>query len=327
MAKSSSLNQFHKLLNFLILILCVVVFGLMVRLIRNEYFNSSKAIVNSEVENFQGNTEFVYNTPTNLSLNESGELNINSTNLVNLVLPDETELSDMTESSLSDSTLTNAVVDNGEVTVPSTLYVDVNASEFSINSNKLTEMVPIATTSQDDDNTEDPFMKQSMVNKVKNFLKYPDEQKFCPNIDNSESSFWSQLPEKFAGDHYAKFCCTSCFYLISEEIYCGENLTGLYILDNLSIHDIDNLNKVYNELNEGNNKLDFRFPEIKLSSLLGKPVLKYKYNDIYYPIQVIKSTQDLYLHETNPTIMKELYKETYDCPNVATQPVMKVIIN
>ena len=61
-------------------------------------------------------------------------------------------------------------------------------------------------------------------------------------------------------------------------------------------------------------------------SSLWKPVLKYKYNDIYYPIQVIKSTQDLHLHEHQPTIMKELYKDLINV-QVWLPTIMKVIIN
>ena len=187
----------------------------------------------------------------------------------------------------------------------------------------------VALNSSENSNTtdsvlkEDPFAKQSMINKVRNFLEFPDMQKFCPNIDNSESSFWAQMPEDFAGDIHVKFCCTSCFYLVSEEIYCGENMNGKYKLDNFSVTDINLLQEQYNKSSEMKNK--FRFPEVKLGSLLGKPVLKYKYNDEYYTIQVVKSLQDLYLHEPEPTILKDLYKRHYKCPVVATKPIMQIL--
>ena len=89
---------------------------------------------------------------------------------------------------------------------------------------------PVTTTVLANNNNKDNYEYQSMFRKVTNFLKYPDEQKFCPNIDDSESSFWVQLPEDYAGDYHCKFCCTSCYTLVSKEIYCGQNTNGLYIL-------------------------------------------------------------------------------------------------
>ena len=71
-------------------------------------------------------------------------------------------------------------------------------------------------------------------------------------------------------------------------------------------------------------KEQFKFPEVKLNSLLGKPVLKTKYNNDYFTIQVIKSLSELYEHEPNPTISTELYQRTYQCPNIATQPSLRI---
>ena len=42
-------------------------------------------------------------------------------------------------------------------------------------------------------------------------------------------------------------------------------------------------------------------------------------------IQVVKSLQDLYLHEPEPTILKDLYKRHYKCPVVATKPIMQIL--
>ena len=67
-------------------------------------------------------------------------------------------------------------------------------------------------------------------NHIENFLAYVDQQKFCPNIYNSASSFWTRFPEKYGIGILGKFCCTSCYYLVSQEIYCGDNKTGLYKL-------------------------------------------------------------------------------------------------
>ena len=68
----------------------------------------------------------------------------------------------------------------------------------------------------------------------------------------------------------------------------------------------------------------FKFPEIKLNALLGAPVLKTRYNGEYYTIQVIKSLEELYEHEPNPTISTELYQRTFQCPNIATQPTLSL---
>ena len=109
----------------------------------------------------------------------------------------------------------------------------------------------------------------------------------------------------------AKFCCSSCYYIISKEIYCGENKYGRYILDYLSVNDIALL-KEYYDLEQNN--LDFKFPQMKLNNLIGKAVLKYKFlNEDYYPIQIIKTLDELLQHEDSPTIANGLYKESYEC--------------
>ena len=359
MAKSSSLNQFHKILNFLILILCIVVFGLMLRLLRNEYFNSSKNIMTETFQN-NNNTNNLNNVNinnmnmNNMNMNNMNieevvnNLNLNQDNMFDLVLPTDPSSTEMTESNLNDSYITNGVIENGNIKVPEVTFNGLNNSEFKINDNKISVMVEINNNNNIQNiivEEEDPSLKINMTNKVKNFLNYPDQQKYCPNIDDSESSFWAQLPEDYAGAgeknmHLAKFCCTSCFYLISEEIYCGENQTGQYILDNFSVDDIAVLKDVYDELtgneedNTGNitksvtatnSNEDFKFPESKLNSLLGKPALKYLYNDKYYTIQIVKTMDELHDHEDKPTIMTELYKRHYKCSAVATKPVATIL--
>ena len=54
---------------------------------------------------------------------------------------------------------------------------------------------------------------------IENFLAYPNKQKFCPNIYNSLSSFWTKFPDKYGKGLMGKFCCTSCYYLVSKDIY------------------------------------------------------------------------------------------------------------
>ena len=55
MVKTNSLKIFHRMLNFLILVLCVVVFGLMLRLLKTEYFNSIE--MNNVIDNTDDSTD------------------------------------------------------------------------------------------------------------------------------------------------------------------------------------------------------------------------------------------------------------------------------
>lgn len=144
---------------------------------------------------------------------------------------------------------------------------------------------------------------------IENFLAYPNEQKFCPNIYNSLSSFWTKFPDSYGNGLMGKFCCTSCYYLVSKDIYCNNNGGGNYKLDKLSNQDITNLKQYYN-LKEN---LDFNFPEEKLNSLLNKDVLKMKKNSVFYPIQIIMDEERLDNHEDNPTKANQLYKDSYEC--------------
>jgi len=153
----------------------------------------------------------------------------------------------------------------------------------------------------------------SKNNQVENFLAYVDKQKFCPNIYNSSSSFWCKFPEIYGKGLLGKFCCTSCYYIVCKEIYCGDNNEGMYKLCKLSHNDITNLKKYYSNSSNKKHKPNFEFPEQKLLQSLGSNVLKMKYNNIMYPIQIIKSLDELNKHEKNPTIASSLYKETYKC--------------
>ena len=149
-------------------------------------------------------------------------------------------------------------------------------------------------------------------NHIENFLAYVDQQKFCPNIYNSASSFWTRFPEKYGNGVLGKFCCTSCYYLVSEEIYCGDNKTGLYKLCRLNEDDIVNLREYYDAQN-GN--LDFGFPTKELHTHLGAHVLKMKFDGKYMPIQITKTQKELDAHESNPTIADSLYQDSYKCKN------------
>ena len=98
MIPAKSLEIFHKILNVVILILAVVVFVLMVRLIRNEYFTSkeNRIVDDAEPEN---------NVNTNSNNDVKSIQNIGK-KLLNLVIPDNVEI---TESDINNMATTPAI--------------------------------------------------------------------------------------------------------------------------------------------------------------------------------------------------------------------------
>ena len=346
MIPAKSLKVFHRILNFVILSLAIIVFILMIRLIKNEYFtnknndveNGNNSVNNSNAVNGNNSNAVNGNNSNAVNGNNSNAVNGNNSNIslekvgkkvLNLIIPDNLNI---TTSDINNMTTTPATIQNGNVVIQSTTPATTSTTSTEQKENQNNTIFTTQTKINKDsapDLTTPASMNgidyeyQSMFNKVRNFLKYPDEQKFCPNIDNSESSFWVHLPEKYAGDHLCKFCCTSCYTLVSKEIYCGENSHGLYILDNFSVNDLAKLRELYDstpELSE-----DFKFPEIKLNSLLGKAVLKIRYDEDYHTIQVIKTSAELMEHEVNPAISHEIYVDSYKCPAVATKPVLQIV--
>ena len=147
-------------------------------------------------------------------------------------------------------------------------------------------------------------------NQIENFLAYPNKQKFCPTVVNSKSRFWTPLPKEYSNGLMCKFCCTKGCALISKEIVCGKNTTGDYKICSLKETDIDNLQQYYNK--EKNN-LDFEFPSQELYKLKGSMVLKKRREDGYYPIQILKTEEQLNKHEENPTIANHLYRDSFKC--------------
>ena len=186
------------------------------------------------------------------------------------------------------NTLTNNVLNNMN-NVNNTLTTNVLNNMNNVNN------VPINSIGSKND-------------QVENFMAYVDQQKFCPNIYNSACSFWCKFPEIYGNGLLGKFCCTSCYYIVCKEIYCGDNNDGMYKLCKLSHSDIKNLKKYYSKSNH-----DFDFPEQKLLKSIGSNVLKMKFDDIMYPIQIIKSLDELNKHEKNLTIASSLYKDKYKC--------------
>ena len=202
---------------------------------------------------------------------------------------------------------------NNKKSKDSTLNSNLNLEEEINNINNINDINDINDVEIDVENDVEndiPYNSiGSKTNNIDNFMAYVDEQKFCPNIYNSMSSFWTKLPEKYSNGMLAKFCCTSCYYLVSEEIYCGENTNGLYKICSLQQSDIDNLKEYYNR----KEIVDFEFPEEKLNNNLNVAVLKMKFDKMYYPIQIIKTPEQLELHEKEPTIANNLYRDTYNC--------------
>ena len=153
----------------------------------------------------------------------------------------------------------------------------------------------------------------AMANQIENFIRYPDQQKFCPNLYNSASSFWTTLPREHGKGLMAKFCCTSCYYRVSKEIICGTNTTGEYKICTLQQKDIDNIEQYYQQ--NFKNKSLFSLYNNKFKFLKGSKVLKMKKDNIYYPIQILKTKEQLNAHEKEPTIADQLYKKSnsYEC--------------
>lgn len=147
-------------------------------------------------------------------------------------------------------------------------------------------------------------------NLIENFIAYPDKQPFCANLFSSRAKYWSKLPNKFCKGLYVKYCCRGCYYKICKSITCSKNKNGLFKVDKLINKDIENLRKYYDKINKKNNrtKLDFEFNEKKLKKLIGKPILKYRNDEIHYPIQVLKYNRDMDRFDiTNDKLLKKKY--------------------
>lgn len=304
MIPEESKNIFHKYLNFFIFILVIIALAMMIKLLYTEHF------VNN---------------------NKSNKNNLNIDSLTQI-----TKCQTCNQDNKPLQFITPEKTHNTHSEIENTNIVEVSSCDLFYNNNgEVTEkiannIVNASNNSNANDNVQNnlsDYQLDSMLRKVKNFILFPDEQKYCPNLDNSENSFWSQLPEDYAGDHYAKFCCTSCYQLVAKEIFCGENKNGLYKIDYFNSNDFAHLKDLF----EGELKQkkmieeDLFFPEIKLNSLFGKPVLKFKYGNKYYVIQIIKSHKELLEHEETPAIVTELYQKTYSCPTNVTKPVIQFV--
>jgi hypothetical protein len=157
---------------------------------------------------------------------------------------------------------------------------------------------------------------KSYDNAIQNFIAYPDKQPFCPNLYSSKARYWSLLPQPLCKGLHVKYCCTGCYYKICKVISCTKNKNGLYKVCKLTNKDIDNLKVYYDKTNESRNnkkKLEFKFNESKLNKLIGKKVLKYKHNNVYYPIQVLKYKKDI---DRFDVIIDKVTNKKYSCKKI-----------
>ena len=106
---------------------------------------------------------------------------------------------------------------------------------------------------------------------VKNFLRNPGEQRYCPHMTRNLASNEFNIPDL---NYSLKLCCGSCFSSIMSQI----DNNGIYSLGELSLDDIDELERYHLEQN-----LEFPFPN--LNSYLGRKTL-YKNN---FPVQLLVS--------------------------------------
>jgi hypothetical protein len=132
-------------------------------------------------------------------------------------------------------------------------------------------------------------------NAINNFIAYPNNQPFCPNLPTYKAKYWSKLPKSCGKGLYMKYNNTGGFYKISKILYCGKNSKSSYKIEKFDSKDIDNLQKFYDKQNEEKkkNKLDFKFDKTKLIKLKGKYVLKFKNENLFYPIQILKFKKDM----------------------------------
>lgn len=158
-------------------------------------------------------------------------------------------------------------------------------------------------------------------NVIENFIAYPNKQPFCASIYNYRAKYWSKLPKNLCKGLYIKYCSTVCYYKICKIITCSNNKNGLYKVCKLNTKDINNLKQYYDKKNK-QTKLKFKFNIDKLNKLKGKPALKYKYKDIYYPIQLLKYKKDM---DRFDIVMNKVLNKKYNCKKKNTLKLPKIL--
>ena len=143
-------------------------------------------------------------------------------------------------------------------------------------------------------------------NVIENFMAYPGKQRYCPNLYNFKTKFWSKIPQKYGKGLYVKICCTTCYYKIYKKIICNKN-KGKYKISKITKTDLDNLQEYFDE---NRLKMDFKFTKIDFEKFLGKKALKLKRKGIYYPIQILKTKNAM---EHDDIINKKVYRTDFVC--------------
>jgi len=326
-----SIEVVNKLLNVGIFVLILVIFYLMGSLVKKEYFmnytnprislDEPKIILNNpELKLVRPNVSI--KNPSITAINpqitlEDPDIILHNPELTaknaRLIIDDAKILLNNPELMMTNVAITdpfNNSANNGIATTAPSLAAATNnatnnATNYAADDEEVND-ITTATTS-----VVAYIDINSNGNHVENFLAYLDEQKYCPNIYNSLALSWVKFPEKYGGGYLGKFCCVSCYHLVCKEIYCGDNQHGAYVLDRLTVDDVARLKDYYDCVID---KFDFNFPAIKLNTLIGKAVLKYKFDgDQYYPIQVIKTEDELYYHEESPAVAENIYIDEYVC--------------
>ena len=145
---------------------------------------------------------------------------------------------------------------------------------------------------------------------------FPVKQRYCPNLYKSKAKIWSKLPPKYGKGLFVKYNCTVCYYKIFRNIVCRKN-QGRYKIDKMSKSDLDIFEKYYDDNKE---KLDFTYDRFEFEKYIGKSVLKYKKNDIYYPIQILKKRDDM---DFKDIIDDDVYRTDFKCKKIKKKPDVK----
>ena len=162
-------------------------------------------------------------------------------------------------------------------------------------------------------------IEMEMSNKrnfIENILAYPNKQRYCPNLYNSRAKVWSRLPPKYGKGLFIKYNCTMCYYKIFRNIICFKN-QGKYKICKMKNTDLDNLEKYFEE---HKNKLDFVYKRSEFEKYIGKHVLKFKYEGVYYPIQILKTKKDM---DYKDIIDDDTYRTDFKCKKLKKKKVEK----
>ena len=107
----------------------------------------------------------------------------------------------------------------------------------------------------------------------------------------------------------------SDFYLKKDSIVYDIGCSTGVVLNQLAVrHKEKSKIKYYGiDIIKGMTSYAKKYNNHKQIKFQNKNVLKMKFDEVYYPIQIIKTPEQLELHEKEPTIANNLYKDTYKC--------------